>query len=103
VAKVDGVLAGTCLLVRSEVEPCHRVSPWLAGLYVAPEYRSQGVGKLLVRAIEAEAPQRSNRRLYLYAGSAIDYYERLGWHIIDRTDWKGIPVNLMARELRVEL
>jgi hypothetical protein len=27
VAKSDGVLAGTCLLVRSELEPCHPVSP----------------------------------------------------------------------------
>jgi hypothetical protein len=27
VAKLDGILAGTCLLVRSELEPRHPVSP----------------------------------------------------------------------------
>jgi hypothetical protein len=42
VAKLDGVPAGTCLLVRSELDPCHPVSPWLAGLYVALEHRRQG-------------------------------------------------------------
>ena len=31
VAKVDGEPIGTCLLVGSEIEPNHDVSPWLAG------------------------------------------------------------------------
>jgi predicted N-acetyltransferase YhbS len=99
VANLDGVLAGTCLLVRSELEPCHPVSPWLAGLYVALEYRRQGVGRVLVRAIEDQARQRGSRRLYLYTDSAINYYERLGWSTIDQTDWKGSPTALMVCEL----
>ena len=32
VASCDGVPAGTCLLAPKELEPCHPVSPWLAGL-----------------------------------------------------------------------
>jgi predicted N-acetyltransferase YhbS len=100
VAKLDGVLAGTCLLVRSEIDPCHPVAPWLAGLYVAPEHRRRGVGKVLVRAIEDQARQRGNARLYLYTDNAVGYYERLDWIIADRTDWKGIPTVLMQRDLR---
>ena len=99
VAKSDGVLAGTCLLVQSELEPCHPVSPWLAGLYVAPEHRRQGVGSILVRAVEDQARERRYRRLYLYTDNALAYYERLGWSIIDRIDWKGFPTALMTREL----
>src|SRR3974390_1280534 len=55
VAKRDGVLAGICLLVRFELEPCHPRSPWLAGLYVAPEHRRHGIGRVLVAAIEDQA------------------------------------------------
>jgi len=54
---------------------------------------------VLVRAIEDQARQRGRRRLYLYTDSAVGYYERLGWTPIDRTDWKGSPTVLMAREL----
>jgi hypothetical protein len=36
VAKADGEPVGTCLLVESEIEPNHDVSPWLAGLFVVP-------------------------------------------------------------------
>jgi predicted N-acetyltransferase YhbS len=99
VAKLDGVLAGTCLLARSELEPCHPVSPWLAGLYVVPEHRRQGIGKALVKSIEHQARQRGNRRLYLYTDSATHYYERLGWSGVDQVDWKGFSTTLMAREL----
>ena len=102
VAKADGVLAGTCLLVQSELEPCHPVSPWLAGLYVAPEHRRQGIGRVLVEAIEDQARQRGICRLYLYTDSAIKYYEQLGWTIIERVDWKGFPTALMVRELQAE-
>ena len=44
VAKLDGEPIGTCLLVGSEIEPNHDVSPWLAGLFVVPERRRQGAG-----------------------------------------------------------
>jgi predicted N-acetyltransferase YhbS len=99
IAELDGVLAGTCLLVRSELEPCHPVSPWLAGLYVAPEHRRHGVGSTLVQAIEVQARQRGYPRLYLYTDNAMAYYERLGWSVIDRVDWQGFSTALMAREL----
>jgi predicted N-acetyltransferase YhbS len=52
VAKADGEPVGTCLLVESEIEPNHDVSPWLAGLFVVPEHRQKGAGAALVRATE---------------------------------------------------
>ena len=61
VAKLDGEPIGTCLLVGSETEPNHDVSPWLAGLFVVPERRRQGAGAILVRAIEDQARQAGFR------------------------------------------
>src|SRR3954453_19158656 len=68
VAKADGEPVGTCLLVESEIEPNHDLSPWLAGLFVVPEHRRKGAGAVLVRAIEDQARQRGFSRLYLYTG-----------------------------------
>jgi GNAT superfamily N-acetyltransferase len=99
ITRRDGVPAGTCLLVPSEIDPIHTVTPWLAGLYVAPEHRRHGVGQALVRAIEAQARQRGHARLYLYTDDAISYYERLGWRVTDRVAWKGFDTALMLREL----
>lgn len=99
-ATCDGVPAGTCLLVTSEIDPQHDVSPWLVGLYVAPEFRGRGVGRTLVAAIEEHAQLRSIPRLYLYTDdSEVPYYRNLGWIVADCVDWKGLPTNLMVRVL----
>ncbi|MFT3941695.1 GNAT family N-acetyltransferase [Rhodopseudomonas sp.] len=98
-AMQDDEPAGTALLVRSEIAPVHDVTPWLAGLYVAPAHRRHGVGAALVGAIEDQARQRGHRRLFLYTTDAADYYQRMGWSIVDRTRWNGADTVLMAIDL----
>ena len=39
------------------------------------------------------------RRLYLYTTEAIGFYARLGWSVLDRTNWKGLDTALMVRDL----
>jgi GNAT superfamily N-acetyltransferase len=101
VAKADGEPIGTCLLVESEIDPNHDVSPWLAGLFVVPKHRRKGAGAILVRAIEDQARQRGFSRLYLYTTDAIGFSSRLGWLVLvlDRTNWKGLDTALMVRDL----
>ncbi|WP_022721772.1 GNAT family N-acetyltransferase [Rhodopseudomonas sp. B29] len=98
-AKLNGVPAGTCLLVPSEIAPNHNVSPWLAGLFVAPEHRRAGVGEALVRAVEDEARLRGFTRLFLYTRDAAAFYQRLGWSVVDTTAWEGAETRLMAIDL----
>jgi len=99
VAKADSEPVGTCLLTESEIEPNHDVSPWLAGLFVVPEYRRKGAGAALVRAIEDQARQRELSRVYLYTTHAVGFYKRLGWKVMDRTNWQGFDTALMVRDL----
>jgi GNAT superfamily N-acetyltransferase len=99
VARLGDEPIGTCLLVESEIEPNHDVSPWLAGLFVVPEHRRRGAGAVLVHAIEDQARQRGVSRLYLYTTAAAGFYTRLGWALLDRTNWKGFDTAWMARDL----
>jgi predicted N-acetyltransferase YhbS len=98
-ATCDGAPAGTCLLAPKELEPCHPLTPWLAGLYVVPEFRRRGIGGSLIRATEEQARQRGHSQIYLYSDDAIAYYEGLGWRVVERTDWHGFPMALMTRDL----
>lgn len=99
VAKLGEEPIGTCLLVESEIEPNHDVSPWLAGLFVVAEHRRKGAGAILVHAIEDQARARGVSRLYLYTGAAAGFYTRLGWAVLERTNWKGFDTAFMARDL----
>lgn len=98
-AEVDGRPAGSCLFVREEIDPKHHLTPWLAALYVAPEFRNLGVASALVRAIEQHARDVGCRELFLYTITAEQVYAKLGWIVRERFDWHGERFVLMARAL----
>ncbi len=98
-AEIDGRPAGSCLFVREEIDPKHDLTPWLAALYVAPEYRKQGIATALVRAVERHARDVGCARLYLYTITAEGLYAKLGWTALEHFDWHGDKFVLMAREL----
>ncbi|MGE3872364.1 MAG: GNAT family N-acetyltransferase [Parvibaculaceae bacterium] len=99
IALVGGRLAGICLLVLHELEPAHDLSPWLASLYVDPEFRGKGVARLLVAAIEDHARRHGVARLHLYAVDTEDFYRKCGWSVVERFASGGIALVLMARDL----
>jgi len=69
VFKARTEIATVCQQMADERDepPLDDVSPWLAGLFVAPEHRRKGAGAILVRAIEDQARQRGFSRLTLAA------------------------------------
>ena len=99
VAESDGRLAGTCLFVRNEIDAQHDVSPWLAGLVVAPEFRGRGVGSKLVEAIEAHARSVACPVIHLYTPNAEGLYAALGWSVVERFRDCGAPMALMSKNL----
>ncbi|MER9567502.1 GNAT family N-acetyltransferase [Mesorhizobium sp. M0571] len=101
IVRVGGVPAGTCLLVRSEREPAHDLTPWLAGLAVAPEHQRRGIGTALARAIEAHAASADVSELYVYTWQARDFYATLGWVAVEEFEQDGAPMLLMSRRPRL--
>jgi predicted N-acetyltransferase YhbS len=103
VAEAEGMIVGTGLLVASELDQYHDVGPWLAGLVVRADWRSQGVGSALVRNIEAHARSRGVTELFLYTYDAERFYRALDWKVRERfADNHGKACTLMARELGQE-
>jgi len=98
-AEVDGQPAGSCLFVREEIDPKHDLTPWLAALYVAPEFRKRRIATALVRAIEQHARSAGCGELYLYTIAAEPLYAKLGWTVQDRFDSTGEKFVLMAHSL----
>ena len=99
IALADGHLAGICLLVLQEFEALHDVSPWLASLYVAPEFRKRGVARKLVAAIEDQARRHGVARLHLYTGDAEKFYLKCGWKLAEQGVANGEPYAFMIRGL----
>jgi GNAT superfamily N-acetyltransferase len=89
-------LGSVSLVLEDAPEFCDQGSPWLASLYVAPEYRGRGLGARLVHAAVDAAAGQGIDQLFLFTPEHADFYQRLGWSRMLRTTLKGTPVDLMT-------
>lgn len=71
--------------------------PWLGSLTVQPEYQGQGLGRRLIDLTKEQAQKMGFEVLYLFAFDRTipNYYQSLGWTIIDIDNFKGHPVTVM--------
>ena len=90
---------GTALLVTHDMSTRRALSPWLAGVFVAPAHRQRGIASALVRRAVQQAAALGVTRLYLYTESARDLYEKLGWRAIAKEHYDGQPVTIIAIDI----
>ncbi len=98
IAFTDGVLIGSAILVEHDMDTRMDLSPWLAGVFVAPDHRRQGVGAALVQRIVDEATVLGVQKLYLYTPGGEHFYARFGWLLVERTRYRGADVTVMSYE-----
>jgi len=95
----DGALAGGAMLVVNDMETRPDLTPWLAGVYVAPTHRGRRYASALVTRVEAEAAAAGVKRLYLYTPNAMPLYAQLGWVEDERCLYRGERVAIMSKRL----
>lgn len=96
----DGELVGAGSIKLTEPGTKEGLSPWLAGIFVKPQYRGLGFGRDIVLALEAKAQQLGVKALYLSADTAVDFYLSLGWQVLERVESLGVrDVALMSKRI----
>jgi len=94
-----GEAAGTASFVAHDVDNRPDLTPWLAGVFVAPAHRGHGYASMLVKAVEQAARQEGVKTLWLYTNSAETLYARAGWERAGTISHLGVPKALMRRTL----
>jgi predicted N-acetyltransferase YhbS len=89
------LLGSVSLLDEDAPEFKDRGDAWLASLYVVPEARGRGLGRLLVQALVAFAAEQRVERLWLFTPEHATFYARLGWRPQGSATLHGVPVHLM--------
>ena len=77
IALVDGQLVGTVNLIENDDSKRTHLRPWLAAMVVAKEFRGQGIGTQLVRALLVEARRLGFATVY-FGTDGPGFYERIG-------------------------
>ena len=99
VATHDHGLVGSAALVREDMRTRKDLSPWLASVFVKPEFRHHGTASRLARYIEGEATRRGISKLFLFTEHARDLYLKLGWFDLEQCEYEGVNVTVMFKEL----
>ncbi len=95
----DDEPVGTASLAAQDLEERPDLTPWLAGVVVAPEWRGRGLAGRLIAAIETMALAQGFGTLWLYTSAAERVYARAGWRTVEMVQNRGRLVALMQRGL----
>ncbi len=99
---VDNELLGSAAIIEHDMDTRMELTPWLASVYVAPEFRKQGIGSKLVLHAMEKAKDNNIDTLYLFTPDREAFYARLGWTTIEKTNYHGYDVTIMYIDLNRE-
>jgi predicted N-acetyltransferase YhbS len=97
VAVVEGRVVGSASLLTADLDGWERLSPWLASVYVLPEWRGRGIGRRLATRAVQEARALGIAAVYLWTAGQREYYARLGWEFFEWAQCHGRQVAVMRR------
>lgn len=95
-AHENGKVLGSASLIAHDMATRMELTPWLAGVFVAPEHRRRGIGAALVRRIMAEANRLNVAVLYLYTVHSETFYASLGWSLQEHTTYREQEIAIMT-------
>ena len=91
---------GSASLIPHDMETRMELSPWLASVFVAPEFRDGRIGSALVRHVVKEAGRLGYRTIYLFTtDDRLAFYSRLGWSILEKTEYHNQQVHIMSIDI----
>ena len=99
VALIDEAVAGMACLVAHDMETRPELTPWLATVLVAPQFRGRGIGSALSQRVVVEGRALAFPRMYLVTFDKASFYARLGWHNLEQTEYLGLPATIMVHAL----
>jgi len=95
-----GKLVGMISLKFHDMDTRPDLDPWLGGLLVLPQWRNRGMGTTLMRRATEEARRLNVSQLYLWTHTAEGLYHKLGWQVVERTNYFGKEAVVMQIDLR---
>jgi predicted N-acetyltransferase YhbS len=85
-------------LLEADLDGWDHLSPWVASVFVTPEFRGRGLGRELVSRVVEEAKALGVTAVYLFTAGQAGYYQKLGWEPWQLAEHHGRDVLIMRRQ-----
>lgn len=100
VAFEGDTLVGSVTIKNDDFERRSDLNPWIAGVFILPEFREKGYSKELIAHAEDVAHNRFNlEKIYLYTSSAEGLYRKTGYTVVERFDSDTRELVVMEKRL----
>jgi len=90
-----GIPMGSVSLVKDDLPGYPDLNPWLASLFVFPEFRGRGLGKLLVRQALDFLRHQKYPHAYLFTEDQVPFFANFGFAIHGPAQANGHAVTVM--------
>jgi predicted N-acetyltransferase YhbS len=86
VATADDGFVGTVTAIASDLDERPDLTPWIAALWVEPDFRRTGVARKLVESATQAMFDQDHPQVYLYANAPMRaFYLGLGWTLLEES------------------
>ena len=92
-------LLGSVTLDKEDMDTRKQLTPWLASLFVKPEFRGQGIATRLIKFCTQYAQQRGFKNVYLFTEDQTEFYKQRGFRFIETLEYRNAEVDLMSHRL----
>lgn len=99
VAFRQGKLCGVAALKVTSIASHRHLSPWAAAGLVHPTLRGQGIGSMLLAALEQQARGLGFGRIYCGTSTSESLLQRCGWQLLDRIVHEGEDLAIYSKAL----
>ncbi len=99
VGEVNHQLVGCAMLRNDDMGDAAPYNPWLASVYVHPDFRGQGFALPLIKVVEEKAAQLGYQQLYLFTKVSVGLYEKAGWQAFEMRDYRDKTYTVMKKKL----
>ena len=89
VALSDTEPVGIACLIQHDMDTRKDLFPWLANVFVSPKHRRNGIGTALTKRIMGKCKTLGIGTCYLFTPDRETFYSRLGWTVLERTEYRG--------------
>ena len=94
----DNQIIGTAVLAEKDL-PGYDLTPWMACVYVLPQFRGRGISKLLIQSVIDAAIAEGHESIWLFTESASALYSKFGWESHSTDEYNGKPIMIVGKKL----
>jgi GNAT superfamily N-acetyltransferase len=99
VALMDGKLCGVAALKRESIASHAHLTPWASAGLVHPSMRGQGIGALLLAALEEQARLLGFERIHCGSSTSASLLLRCGWQLQEEILHEGERLGVFVKPL----